>query len=108
MAGSRQDYPYIVFCQFRPGCPSDRVAGAGCFGAALMLRPELVASCCKAMGEAVRTPITIKCRLGEQVRGCAVPKAEAILHLHLHYSRPQHAGFPYIHSMVCPCRCGQL
>ncbi len=48
------------------GCPSDRVAGAGCFGAALMLRPELVAQCCKAMCEAVTTPITVKCRLGER------------------------------------------
>lgn len=46
------------------GCPSDRVAGAGCFGAAMMLRPELVAECCKAMCEAVTTPITVKCRLG--------------------------------------------
>lgn len=27
------------------GCPSDRVAGAGCFGASMMLQPKLVASC---------------------------------------------------------------
>jgi tRNA-dihydrouridine synthase A len=27
------------------GCPSDRVAGAGCFGAAMMLQPALVAEC---------------------------------------------------------------
>jgi tRNA-dihydrouridine synthase A len=27
------------------GCPSDRVAGAGCFGASLMLQPTLVAEC---------------------------------------------------------------
>ena len=27
------------------GCPSDRVAGAGCFGATLMLQPTLVAQC---------------------------------------------------------------
>lgn len=47
------------------GCPSDRVAGAGCFGAAMMLRPQLVADCCKAMREAVLMPITVKCRLGE-------------------------------------------
>lgn len=47
------------------GCPSDRVAGAGCFGAALMLQPELVAECCRAMCEAVSTPVTVKCRLGE-------------------------------------------
>ncbi|GAB4818729.1 hypothetical protein N2152v2_005775 [Parachlorella kessleri] len=55
------------------GCPSDRVAGAGCFGAALMLQPQLVADCCKAVAEAVAgctshsggpPPITVKCRLG--------------------------------------------
>ncbi|KAI3438293.1 hypothetical protein D9Q98_000727 [Chlorella vulgaris] len=46
------------------GCPSDRVAGAGCFGAAMMLRPQVVADCCKAMRDAVSTPITVKCRLG--------------------------------------------
>ena len=46
------------------GCPSDRVAGAGCFGAALMLRPEVVAECCAAMRAAVPTRVTVKCRLG--------------------------------------------
>lgn len=47
------------------GCPSDRVAGSGCFGAALMLQPERVARCCAAMSEAVEdTPVTVKCRLG--------------------------------------------
>ena len=45
------------------GC-SDRVAGAGCFGAALMLQPDLVASCAHAISDAVDTPVTIKCRLG--------------------------------------------
>jgi hypothetical protein len=29
------------------GCPSDRVAHAGCFGATLMLEPECVAQCMK-------------------------------------------------------------
>ncbi|KAK9841940.1 hypothetical protein WJX81_000054 [Elliptochloris bilobata] len=46
------------------GCPSDRVAGAGCFGAALMLRPDVVAGCCAAMRAAVPTRVTVKCRLG--------------------------------------------
>lgn len=47
------------------GCPSDRVAGSGCFGAALMLRPQLVAECCTAMAAAIdQTPVTVKCRLG--------------------------------------------
>jgi len=47
------------------GCPSDRVAGSGCFGAAMMLLPENVAACCAAMAAAVNgTPITVKCRIG--------------------------------------------
>ena len=46
------------------GCPSDRVAGAGRFGASLMLHPELVAECCAAVQRAVRIPMTIKCRIG--------------------------------------------
>ena len=37
----------------------------------MMLRPELVAACCKAMGDAVSTPITVKCRLGERVQAAA-------------------------------------
>ena len=36
------------------GCPSDRVAGAGCFGASLMREPSRVAEACRAMREAVR------------------------------------------------------
>lgn len=44
---------------------SDRVAGAGCFGATLMLQPQLVASCMAAVGAAVQgTPVNVKCRLG--------------------------------------------
>lgn len=47
------------------GCPSDRVAGAGCFGAAMMLNPELVAECCVSMAKAAPgIPITVKCRIG--------------------------------------------
>lgn len=47
------------------GCPSDKVAGAGCFGAAMMLQPENVAACCSAMAEAAPSiPITVKCRIG--------------------------------------------
>jgi tRNA-dihydrouridine synthase A len=65
LAGTEQ-FPALPAPPARPaGCPSDRVAGAGCFGAAMMLRPELVAACCKAMQEAVSSPITVKCRLGE-------------------------------------------
>ncbi len=60
------------------GCPSDRVAGAGCFGAALMLQPELVASCMKAMAEASNgTPVTVKCRwaMPPRIPGAACFKA---------------------------------
>src|SRR5258707_13590611 len=45
------------------GCPSDRVQ-SGCFGAALMREPVLVAECVAAMREAVAIPVTIKCRIG--------------------------------------------
>jgi tRNA-dihydrouridine synthase A len=45
------------------GCPSDRVQ-AGRFGACLMAEPELVARCVGAMAEAVKIPVTVKCRIG--------------------------------------------
>ena len=45
------------------GCPSDRVQ-TGRFGACLMREPALVAECVGAMIAAVRTPVTVKCRLG--------------------------------------------
>ena len=46
------------------GCPSDRVQ-SGCFGAALMRTPELVADCVAAMIEAAGpVPVTVKCRIG--------------------------------------------
>jgi len=45
------------------GCPSDRVQ-SGRFGACLMAEPALVAECMQAMREAVRVPVTVKCRIG--------------------------------------------
>jgi len=45
------------------GCPSDRVQ-AGRFGACLMLEPDLVADCVRAMKESVSVPVTVKCRIG--------------------------------------------
>jgi tRNA-dihydrouridine synthase A len=46
------------------GCPSDRVQ-SGCFGAALMRSPGLVADCVAAMIDAAGdTPVTVKCRIG--------------------------------------------
>jgi len=46
------------------GCPSDRVAGAGCFGAAMMRQPKLVAECCAEMAASSGLPVTVKCRVG--------------------------------------------
>ena len=45
------------------GCPSDRVQ-KGKFGACLMLEPELVRECLGNMRNAVKIPVSIKCRLG--------------------------------------------
>lgn len=45
------------------GCPSERVR-QGAFGACLMVRPQLVADCVKAMQDATDRPITVKHRLG--------------------------------------------
>lgn len=45
------------------GCPSDRVQD-GRFGACLMRDPDLVGDCVAAMVQAVRVPVTVKCRLG--------------------------------------------
>jgi len=49
------------------GCPSDRVR-SGSFGACLMLRPRLVADCVERIREAVRLPVTVKCRIGVDAR----------------------------------------
>jgi tRNA-dihydrouridine synthase A len=48
------------------GCPSPKVAGKGCFGAALMEDPQRVASLVQAMHDGCqgRRPITVKCRIG--------------------------------------------
>lgn len=45
------------------GCPSDRVQ-SGRFGACLMADPDLVATCVRAMADAVSVPVTVKCRIG--------------------------------------------
>jgi tRNA-dihydrouridine synthase A len=45
------------------GCPSDRVQ-SGRFGACLMEEPALVADCVGAMRNAVKIPVTVKCRIG--------------------------------------------
>jgi tRNA-dihydrouridine synthase A len=45
------------------GCPSDRVQ-SGKFGACLMKEPDRVADCVNAMKQAVKIPVTVKCRIG--------------------------------------------
>jgi tRNA-dihydrouridine synthase A len=49
------------------GCPSDRVQ-SGAFGACLMRTPSLVAECVARMCDAVRVPVTVKCRIGVDER----------------------------------------
>lgn len=48
------------------GCPSPKVAGKGCFGAALMDDPALVAELTRALhdGSDGALPVTVKCRIG--------------------------------------------
>ena len=48
------------------GCPSPKVAGKGCFGAALMDDPKLVRELTTAMhdGSDGKLPVTVKCRIG--------------------------------------------
>lgn len=59
----RWDYTAI---NLNCGCPSPKVAGKGCFGAALMKEPTLVRDLTRAMyeGSAKKMPITVKCRIG--------------------------------------------
>jgi tRNA-dihydrouridine synthase A len=48
------------------GCPSPKVAGKGCFGAALMDEADRVAALTRAMwdGTGGRLPVSVKCRIG--------------------------------------------
>ena len=48
------------------GCPSPKVAGKGCFGAALMDEPKLVAELTKGIYDGCdgQLPVTVKCRIG--------------------------------------------
>ena len=57
-----EDFGYAEI-NLNVGCPSDRVQ-SGRFGACLMREPELVADCMAAMRDAVRVPVTVKCRIG--------------------------------------------
>ena len=57
-----EDFGYCEI-NLNVGCPSDRVQN-GRFGACLMAEPELVRDCLGAMRNAVKVPVTIKCRIG--------------------------------------------
>jgi len=48
------------------GCPSEKVAGKGCFGAAMMRDPTLVKNCVEALSVGCHQtmPVTVKCRIG--------------------------------------------
>jgi tRNA-dihydrouridine synthase A len=61
-AGIGEDFGYDEI-NLNVGCPSDRVKD-GRFGACLMAEPDLVAACVAAMKQAVRIPVTVKCRIG--------------------------------------------
>lgn len=45
------------------GCPSGKVQ-TGAIGACLMATPETVSRCVRAMQEAAKIPVTVKCRIG--------------------------------------------
>jgi len=57
-----EDFGYCEI-NLNVGCPSDRVQ-EGRFGACLMAEPKLVADCVAAMRDAVKIPVTVKCRIG--------------------------------------------
>ena len=57
-----QDHGYAQI-NLNVGCPSSRVQEGG-IGACLFKSPQLVASCVRAMVDAVSIPVTVKCRIG--------------------------------------------
>ena len=61
-AKAGEDYGYDEI-NLNCGCPSDRVQN-GSFGACLMKDPARVADCVDAMVNAVKIPVTVKCRIG--------------------------------------------
>lgn len=79
------------------GCPSDRVAGAGCFGATMMLRPQLVADCCHAIAEASGLPVSVKCRIG-------VDNQDTYEQLH-HFVQTVAEGSPVRHFIIHARKC---
>ncbi|KAL3761622.1 hypothetical protein ACHAWU_000109 [Discostella pseudostelligera] len=63
--------PHPIYCDYTAinlncGCPSPKVAGKGCFGAALMQDPNLVRQLTTSLheGSMGTLPVTVKCRIG--------------------------------------------
>ena len=86
------NYGYKQF-NINCGCPSDKVAGSGSFGAALMLQPNLVSDLAIAVKEASGKPASIKCRIGvndddsyEQLAAFVghISKASGVQHFIIH------------------------
>jgi tRNA-dihydrouridine synthase A len=63
---TKQGYSNYTAINLNCGCPSPKVAGKGCFGAALMDEPQLVAQITKAIYDGCdgTVPVTVKCRIG--------------------------------------------
>ena len=71
------------------GCPSPKVAGKGCFGAALMDEPKLVAELATSMHEGCegQLPVTVKCRIGTDTNEPFTKEGYAEIDQELEYSR---------------------
>ena len=69
--GGEAGFSHPINCDYTAlnlncGCPSPKVAGKGCFGAALMQEPDLVRELTSALhkGSDGTMPVTVKCRIG--------------------------------------------
>lgn len=71
------------------GCPSPKVAGKGCFGAALMDDPKLVSELATAMHEGCdrKIPVSVKCRIGTDTTEPFTKDGYAEIDPELEYSR---------------------
>ena len=77
------------------GCPSQRVAKK-CFGAKLMLEPDLVREIVSSMQRRVSIPVTVKCRIGADEKD----SYEELKHF-IHCARDGGARKFIIHSRKC-------
>ena len=66
------------------GCPSDKVAGSGSFGATLMYKPLLVAQLAQSISHYTGRPATVKCRIGVDDQDSYEQLAEYIHIVHTH------------------------